>query len=598
MNFRSLDFRKRLFVWLIAGLFLVATLSQVRFSLSYGGQVLREAKDSKRFLIRKHETAKRGTIYSSDGKALAESVDVFEFGIQFAKVPHSPAFFMEVASVIGIPASELMHLACSGVKSRTWREPLSAEYAKDLQSIKTKWQADGLSLLCTKMRRYPLAEATSCMVGVLKDDSPVSGLEKGQDIYLRGVNGVREGLTDRTGAFLPTRNETMLTPCIHGKDITLTIHTSLQIAATEAIRRAVEINQADRGSAIIMDPHTGDLLAMANWPSFHPDQAASEGEQFSDFNSCTMAAFEPGSTFKILTLAKALDLGVTHLNQMIDCKGILNIGKSSRIRCDMHGGHRDHGPIDPVQAIAKSCNVSASTWMMQVGYKEMVKYIEDLGLLQKTQLGLPLEAKGLFNYKEYAKDLQMANVGFGQSVTATPVAFASAFTMIANKGVRVHPRLIRSIDGQMQPVRIAGQLIKPETASAILNTMERVMNSGGTGSKLGIPGYRLAGKTGTAERTNPETGRLKDGGGYISSFVGMVPSSDTKALILVMVENPKAGRYYGSGVAGPTFNELAKNVIRHFKIPATEPIQNRPLSSRFGVSRIQLNQPYAISTTY
>ena len=587
MNFRALDFRKRLFIWTILGFFLIAVLSQIRFLLSHGSHVLHEAEESKRFLIRKHETAKRGTIYSRDGKILAESVDVYEFGIQFSKVPHSPAFFMEVASIIGVPASELMDLASSGVKSRTWQEPLSAEYAKDLQIIKTKWQADGLSLLCTKTRAYPLAEAASCMIGVLKDESPISGLEKSQDIYLRGVNGIREGLTDRTGAFLPARNETLLSPCIHGKEITLTLHASLQVAATHAIRRAVETNQADRGSAIIMDPHTGDLFAMANWPSFNPNQAASEGEKFSDFNSCTMAAFEPGSTFKILTLAKALDLGLTHLHQIIDCKGVLQIGKSSKIRCDMHGGHRDHGPIDPVQAIAKSCNVSASTWMMQVGYKEMVKYIEDLGLLQKTQLGLPLEAKGLFNYKEYAKDLQMANVGFGQSVTATPVAFGSAFTMFANKGVRVHPRLIHSIDGKLQPIRIAGQMIKPETAKDVLTTMERVMESSGTGSKLGIPGYRLAGKTGTAERTNPETGRLKDGGGYIASFVGMVPSTDTKALILVMVENPKAGKYYGSGVAGPVFHELAKNVIRYFKIPATEPIQNRPLPPRLGVSRIQ-----------
>jgi len=198
-------------------------------------------------------------------------------------------------------------------------------------------------------------------------------------------------------------------------------------------------------------------------------------------------------------------------------------------------GRDQHGVGDAEGAIAKSCNVSAATWALDIGYGPMVKYIEDLGLLQKTGVGLPYEAHGLFRYDEFAKPLQLATVGFGQSITATPVGISSAFCMLANHGVQMKPRLIKSIDGRTVPPEEKGRPIAAEAADKTLEIMQSVIqDQHGTGFSLRIPGYVLAGKTGTAQRVG------KAGGGYVSNFVGFVPSPNPKAMILVMVNHPKA----------------------------------------------------------
>lgn len=550
--------------WGMGALFTVAALSQAKVQVVDRNATLQRAKESNRFTLTHEEVAKRGSILSSDGKVLAQDDDSYQLVVDFRKVPHSDAFFLDLSDATGISATEFSQLAANpDVKSRTWLEPVTQEQARKLALVRQRWRADGLSAKSARVRSYPLAEAAAGIVGMVRSGVPLSGLEVSQEKTLAGIDGQTVGQVDRTGAFLPMRLDESTKAKIDGKPIELTIDSELQQAALASVRQSVDKFKADRGVAIIISPKTGEILAMANWPTFNPREydAAATGPT-SDLNPATSAILEPGSTFKILTLAEALNTGHTTMTEIFHCGGVLAVGNKS-VHCDSHHGNRAHGTEDASKAIAKSCNVVAATWALRIGRPAFLKYIESLGLLEKPELGLPLEARGQFNYKEYAQKLQLANVGFGQSINVTPVALASAFSMLGNDGIRMKPFLIHKIGNTVTQPQAMARSVSSESAAEVMQCMEAVIESdAGTGKTLRIPGYRLAGKTGTAQKINK-----KSGGGYVSNFVGFVPARNPKALILVMIDHPKSGVYYGASVAGPVFLDLAKSVIRRYMIP-------------------------------
>lgn len=553
--------------WGMGALFVVAAASQAKVQLVDAKAILRRAQDSHRFATTRTELAKRGRILSRDGKALATESDSYQLVVEFEKVPHSDAFFVDLSSATGIPASEFSQLADAGVRSKTWSQMLTPAQQAEIQAIKTRWRANGVSTGSTGQRDYPLGSAASCVVGIYGSVSKL-GLELTQDEILRGKNGKTVGLIDRSGAFLPTRVSDESQPKADGKDITLTIDSDLQTLATSEVKQAVETNKADKGAAIVYDPKTGDILAMANWPSFDPDGGGSG--PVSDYNPSTMARLEPGSMFKILTLAEALDTRAISPNWTGVCNGEMALGPKI-IHCDSHHGNRAHGNVDTTKAIAVSCNISAAKWALRIQREPFRKFLRALGLFKEPGLGLPNELPGNYFWDDAAEQLQLAINGFGQAMNVTPVRLASAFGMIANKGLRVEPRLIKRIGNQEQPIQPAGQVVSPETADEVLKCMEAVIESdSGTGKTLRIPGYRLGGKTGTAQKIG------KGVKGYVSNFIGFVPADDPKVAILVMIDNPKGALYYGAAVAGPVFKHLAQAVIRRYAIPPSDPITVAP----------------------
>ncbi|MEZ0325046.1 MAG: peptidoglycan D,D-transpeptidase FtsI family protein [Fimbriimonas sp.] len=562
----------------VGAMFVLAALSQAKLQILERENTIELANATKRFTLRKIDKARRGSIFSSDGKPLAQDANAYELTVQFARVPKSDAFFLDLANATGIAASEFSSIAESGAKSKTWDDAVSSDRAEAISEVKTKWRADGVSLKAAADREYPLGEAASCVVGVVREQSQVvkgtgvngipprfergvaaTGLESSRNDLLTGQDGVRVGLTDRDGAFLPMRMEDEGKARIDGKAITLTIDSDLQDFATQAIKKAVEEHDAENGVAIVITPGEGDILAMANWPSFDPNGHI-QGEF--GYNPAYMAQLEPGSTFKILTLAKAMDEGKVDLNSIVQCRGVLSVtAKGKPVHCDSHHGNRAHGTTDSIKAIAKSCNVSAATWALRVGRPQMIDYIQKLGLLKRTGIGGTKEARGLFRFDEYAQTLQLAHVGFGQSITCTPLGLASAFSMLGNGGTLVPPRLIKKVGDEELPVGPGERILKEETVDKMVTCLESVIESdSGTGKDLRIPGYRLGGKTGTAQKVGSGVK------GYVSNFIGFVPARNPRAVVLVMVNNPKKG-YYGATVAGPAFKEIAKQVIRHFNIP-------------------------------
>jgi len=558
------DIRLQYATYGFVGLVALAAYSQASVQIFRRSDVLAQASASKKFDLTVTDRAKRGRILSADGRPLAVDEDSYVLQINFQKVPHSEGFFADLAAATGVPASEFRELALGGKGNVEWHSPLSQDQAKKVNSVKTDWRANGLAIKHSGLRSYALAEEAAGIVGMVKDSKPLFGMESSQNAALAGKNGQISGVTDRTGAFLPMRvDKDKSSPKTDGVDIQTTIDYDLQAAAAQEIRRAVDANNADQGIAIIMDPRTGDILAMANWPSFDPTAEGGKGSgmtRVSDLDGAYQGRLEPGSTFKLLTLAEALDSGTIKPTDHFQCNGETTVGKKT-FQCDKH---EKHGNLTITDAIAKSCNVTASVWSRRIGRDRFISYIQDLGLLEKPGIGLPGEVPGLYNFNDPAHELQLALNGFGQAINVSPVGVAAAFCMLGNDGKEMFPRLITRIGTQEFPPEEAAQVVHPEAANMVLQCMEAVIHTDeGTGKGLRIPGYLLAGKTGTAQRVGRK-------GGHVSNFVGFVPAQQPKAMILVMVDNPKNGLYYGAAVAGPVFKNLAKSVIQRYGIPPTE----------------------------
>lgn len=546
--------RLRLVSFGAAAFFGLALYSQARVQTFGSNDVKKKALDSKRFVVTQVDLPKRGLIMSSDGKILARDEGVYALHVNFAKVPKSTGFYLDLAEATDMSGADIRQMADRAKGDVLWPATLTPEQKKKVDAVKTRWRADGLSADPTGKRQYSIGSAGAPIVGLFGK----TGIEKALLEELSGSRGVARGLVDRTGAFLPMRMEDDNVRRVDGQDVQLTIDSSLQMAAFDAVKRAVESNKARSGVAIVMDPKTGDLLAMVNWPTFDPATGQGPDGKPADFNPNIMEYLEPGSTMKILTLAKAIEDQRVTPGWTWNCGGALVKGPY-RIQCDAHHGNRAHGTLGLEKAIAVSCNVSAAQWACEIGFEPYHKFIQDLGLIEKPVLELPGVKGGSLFIEPVAKTHELMCWGFGQSMGVTPLALASAFTALGNDGVWMKPRLVKSVGGKERPVQEGQAVFSSETSQQVMRYMETVIDSNrGTGKSLRIPGYRTAGKTGTAERK----GRV--GGGYVANFVGFIPAEAPKAMILVMIDHPTTGRYYGATVAGPVYLDIAHAVIRKF----------------------------------
>jgi cell division protein FtsI (penicillin-binding protein 3) len=588
---------------IIGGLFGLAALSQAKLQTIERDNTMYLGKKTQRYEVTQLDPASRGSILASDGRVLAKDERVYDLTVNPERCPNADGFWLDLSEASGIPASDLSVVPEGKYKARTWPQAVGEIQRAKIEAVRERWHTAAVSVLPAGYREYPLEDDAACLIGVIRrraftvdtrdpryqlavrengQPAPgkpatadlLTGLERGQDEILRGTDGERVGLADRQGHLLPMRTQTLLQSRQDGKDLTLTLDSGLQALATASVKKAVEDSKAESGVAVIEDPSNGNLMAVANWPSFspyNPDGSYAVMGEHGGLNQAYMTDLEPGSMFKILTLAKALDEHVVSMDSTFYCPGEKEVVPGAKkIKCDLHAGNRAHGQIDPVMAIARSCNIWAATWAYEIGYDKFVPYIESLGLLDRPGLGMPGEVRALFNRKDPARKLQVANLGFGQSINCTPVALAGAFSTLANGGVHLHPRLVEKIGNVEQPVATGKRLLSEQSCKDVIKGMIAVMeNPHGTGYTLRIPGYEIAGKTGTAQKVGSKTH------GHVSNFVGFVPAQHPRAVILVMVNNPK-NKYYGAEVAGPVFKSLASEIIRKYRIPPTTASGSEP----------------------
>lgn len=439
-----------------------------------------------------------------------------------------------------------------------------------LKNAKTPPKQQWLWIHQEPTRVYPGRELGAPLIGFVDAlENGGAGLEKVLDRELRGesyrvlVEQDRKGYSVGAGA-----DESRLAR--DGHTVRLTIDASLQDTVEDALMRAVEASRPETAFAVVMDVRTGGILAMANWPSGNPNDFVQRGKAELFKNHAVMDQIEPGSVMKPFVVAAAMEEGLVTPERLIDCKnGHWAIG--GKVINDDH----PKGVISVTEVIKYSSNIGTAQIGLEVGGARLFKYLKQFGFGRRTGLGFPGETAGTLRNGETATPLDVANTSFGQGMTATPVQLAAATAALANDGMRMQPYLVDAtvesgVVTRHEP-REDRQVVSPEVARTVLAMMQTVTEEGGTGTKARVPGYKVAGKTGTAQKA--------DKTGYsatkrIGSFVGVLPADRPEIVIAVSVDTPTVGSKYGGIVAGPAFAEIGTFAMRYLGVPPDpEPVE-------------------------
>ncbi len=405
-------------------------------------------------------------------------------------------------------------------------------------------------------RYYPAGESSANLLGFTNiDDKGQEGIELAYNSWLEGVPGKKQVVKDRAGHVVDFIKDVKAAK--PGKSMTLSIDQNIQYFAYRALKKVMIEHQAKSASTVILDAKTGEILAMVSLPSFNPNDP-SQRKGIGIKNRAITDLMEPGSTMKPFTIVKALDEGVITTETKIDTRpGSIRI-QGNRIT-DTH----DHGIITPLEVIQKSSNVGASKIAFKLTPEQQRGFWAEIGIGQESGLFLPGEAMGYLKPADQWQKIDQASTSFGYGFNTNLLDLAHAYLLFANKGEMLPLSLIK-----LNKPPVGKQLVKPEMAKEVLEMMETVVAKGGTAPKAQIPGYRVAGKTGTVHKTNKGGGYEKNT--YLSLFAGIVPVSDPDMVMIVTVNEPSRGIYYGGAVAAPAFKEVMQEALRLRNVPPDE----------------------------
>lgn len=418
-----------------------------------------------------------------------------------------------------------------------------------------------LGIIYENKRLYPNGELFSNIIGFCDiDNQGIEGIEMIYDKFLKGRTGYRFTKRDALGREVVAFEE-KLVPAVDGANITLTIDQYIQYLTERSLDEAFRKWKAKGASAVVMNPHTGEILAMANRPTFNPNENIGGNDPAERRNRAITDIYEPGSVFKIVTAAAALDAGKISLTDQFDCeKGTWQITKS-RVIHDVH----PYGILAFPQVMQKSSNIGTVKIAMRLGEKGLYEYIRKFGFGQATGIDLPGEVSGIVHPLNKWSKISITSVPYGQEVAATGMQMLNAVSVIANGGRLVRPFMIREIKDsegvvlkQTEPM-VRQMVIEPETAEAINEILQLVVGEGGTGKSAAIKGIKVAGKTGTSQKL--ENGTYSHSK-FVGSFVGYAPADNPMLAMLVMIDEPR-GAYYGGVVAAPVFQEVIEDSLRY-----------------------------------
>lgn len=397
-----------------------------------------------------------------------------------------------------------------------------------------------------------------------RDGEGLNGLENGLNEPLTGKEGKLQAEFDHKRQPIPGTIMSE-TPAKNGQDVVLTLDAPLQQVVQEKLAAACAQYKAEAGTAVVLDVKTGDILAIANCPTFDVNNRKGVAVAAMS-NRAVTSPFEPGSTLKVITVAAALEEKAVSMDQTFYCGGSRAIGRRT-IHCALHHPFESgHGSEQLLDVIKNSCNVATAECAFRLGKDRLAKYEHAFGLASKTGAGLPGESKGQMSDPAKWSDIQLANVGFGQGISVTALQLAAAFGVIANDGVYQAPRIVW---GQEENDVLKGakpapgrRVVSVETAREVRKMLQAVVDNG-TGTKAQLTGYTAGGKTGTAQIA--ENGSY-EGHKFVASFVGMAPMTNPQFVIAVSVTNPK-GSYYGGQVSAPVFKDIAEYALLARRVP-------------------------------
>ncbi len=407
-------------------------------------------------------------------------------------------------------------------------------------------------------RFYPTGEMTAHMVGFTGvDDKGLEGAELAFHQQLLGQAGSRSVIKDRRGQIVEDVGS--IKPPQDGKDIVLALDSKIQYLAYSHLKQAIADNKAKAGGVVVVDVRSGEILALANWPTYNPNNRESlSGAQLR--NRAVTDTFEPGSTLKPFAIALALDNNKVRYDTVVNCApGRLTIGTATI--SDAH----PHGALTVAQVIQKSSNVGAAKVAAMLPAQKMWQMFDDIGFGRPPKLGFPGEVSGRVRPWKSWRPIEQATMSYGHGISVSLIQLARAYTVFARDGDVLPLSLMRVDASQVTGARV----FAPKTAREVRAMLEMAVLPGGTAPKAQIPGYRVAGKTGTAYKL--ENGHYNRK--YISSFVGFAPASDPRLIVAVMIDEPSAGQHYGGDVAAPVFSSVMGNSLRTLGIAPDAPLQ-------------------------
>ena len=551
--------RRMLLVAVLATLWLGAVLVRLGYLqlFRYGDYLARAQRQQQRIV---EVSPRRGVLYDRNLHELAMSVQVDSCFAVPSEISDPSMVARLLSGVLGVEPEEI-ETKLKGSRSFVWlARKLPPEQAERIQALNLR----GIYFQKENQRFYPKRELAAHVLGYVDiDERGLGGIEYTLDGKIRGRPGRLMILADARRRWYD-RSETASAA---GASVVLTIDEKLQYIAEKELARAVRETGAKAGTILIQDPNSGELLALANWPTFNPNAPGSSPAEYR-MDRAVAAIYEPGSTFKIVTVAAALEEGLTRPEEMIDCQmGAIYIA-GHRIR-----DHKPFGLLNVTQIVAKSSDVGAIKLGLRLGAPKFDEYIRAFGFGELTGIELPGESRGLLRRTENWTPVSVGSISMGQEVGVTQVQMVSAFSAIANGGLLYPARIVRELrrNGEVQPVEqnLPRRVISPVTAATMRRMFESVILEG-TGDLARIPGYTAAGKTGTAQKIDPATGRysLRD---HFASFVGFAPLNNPAVTVLVSLDSP-AGQYHGGEVAAPAFARVMEQALAYLDVPHDVPI--------------------------
>jgi cell division protein FtsI (penicillin-binding protein 3) len=507
---------------------------------------------------------KRGTIYEREGNELALSIEVGSVYAHPRQIEDKNNTALQLSQVLGEKRQEILKLIKRN-RSFVWiKRRIEPDQADQVSALELK----GVGVTTETRRYYPGKEIAAHLIGFAGDENQgLEGIERKYEKLLRGSQYSLVQMRDALGRLfsisrpIPSGHEM--------RGLVLTIDKDIQYKAQQALQRAVEKTKARAGHCLIVNPETGEILAMAVVPEFNPN-IFSKYRPYQWRNRTITDSYEPGSTMKAFLLAASLEEAVVTPYTNFDCEqGEYKIGSHT-----VHDTHK-HGLLTVSDIIVHSSNIGAIKIGDKLGYERLYEYTKKFGFGRKTGIELLGERSGFVRLPEKARQIDRATLCFGQGMTTTSLQLVMAMAAIANGGKLMRPYVVKAVVDESGRVvketypKVVRRVLSSRTAIKVAGILEGVVSEEGTGPQAAIKGFRVAGKTGTAQKVDPKTGTYsmkKD----IATFVGFAPADQAKLVILVMIDEPE-GISYGGVVAGPVFSEVGLWSLNHLRVnPQTE----------------------------
>ncbi len=507
---------------------------------------------------------KRGNIYDVNGEELAIDVKVDSIFANPRVLSSDNDFVQKLALALGMDREKLDKILSKDKRFVWLKRRITAEESEKVQAIRK----EGLDMIKEYKRFYPNRKLAATVLGAVGLDSmALGGLELFYDRYLK--SSAEPVVVDQDA-----RGQSYVPNTFHDLENThsvkLTLDKTVQFILEKELAAAVDKNQAKSGIAVVMNSRTGEIMGMASYPDFDPNQY-SEFDIGHSKNRVVTDSFEPGSIFKAITVAAALESGKVDLNKKFDCEG--GAYKIDKFTINDHG---HYGLMTLPEIIQVSSNIGSLKIAQYIGKDAFSKTIQDFGFGGKTGIDLPGEVSGIMSSPKNWSILQMSTISFGQGISVTPVQLVAAYSAIANGGYLMKPFIVKEITDAKGVIvkenhpQITRKVLSESNARKVVEMLKLVVQKGGTGTAAQVEEYGTAGKTGTAQKVE-EGKKGYSSNKYVGSFVGIAPADDPRITVLVSINEPR-GSHYGGVVAAPAFREIVRKVLPYLRVP---PMMNK-----------------------